>query len=209
MKPKYYTRLTQYDAFIGFSRKHDSVLKKLRGFSLNCMQFKIKYAIITVNWQQYALLVNGSGPGVMALKNSLCILAATIGEALADTNAANNKTIPSAKELEMRKDDQLIDYCQKLYRQVVQKPGVFAQTDNVLQIRNTLTGAIDLFNAAITPPRVQKAYLIFLQQRLDKLLVEADSMLKTDLEPLIKKTRARHPQVYKDFVLVKKLRIKG
>jgi hypothetical protein len=74
MKPKYYTRLTQYDAFIGFSRKHDSVLKKLRGFSLNCMQLlcwsatnKTQYAIITVNWQQYALLVNGSGPGVMAV----------------------------------------------------------------------------------------------------------------------------------------------
>jgi hypothetical protein len=75
--------------------------------------------------------------------NSLCILAATIGEALADTDAENNKTIPSAKELEMRKDDQLIDHCQKLYRQVIQKPGVFAQAGNVLQIRNTLTGAID------------------------------------------------------------------
>jgi hypothetical protein len=89
---------------------------------------------------------------------------------------------------------------------VVQKPGVFAQTDNVLQIRNTLTGAIDLFNAAITPPRVQKAYLIFLQQRLDKLLVEADKMLKADLEPLIKKIRATQPRVYNEFILVKKLR---
>jgi hypothetical protein len=33
-------------------------------------------------------------------------------------------------------------------------------------------------------------------------------MLKTEFEPLIKRIRAKHPNLYKEFVLVKKLRIK-
>jgi hypothetical protein len=206
MKPKYLTRLTQYDAFISFCKKNEPIFKKLRGFSLIQMQFRLRYAIITVTWQQYVLLLNGSGPGVMALKQSLCILAATIGEALATTHAENNKPTPSASELEKLKDDQLINHCQKLYQRVVQKPGVFAQTGHVLEIRNTLTGAIDLYNAAISPPRVQKVHLIFLQQRLDKLFVEADAMLKTELEPLIKKIKAKHPQTYSQYAFIKKLK---
>jgi hypothetical protein len=206
MKSKYQNRLIQYEAFISFCKKEEATLKKLRGFSLNFTQFKIRYAIIWVAWQQYMLLINGSGPGIEELKKSLCLLAATINEAIADNQPMSQKKLHSAEELATLKNDKLVTACQKIYRQVVQRPGVFSQTSNVLEIRNTFTGAIDMYNAAITPPRVQKTYLTFMRQRLDKLLVEAEAMLKTEMEPIIKKVKLKHPQVYSQYAFIKKLK---
>ena len=195
------TKLLQYETLIQFFRKHETILKSKRGFQTRFDRFCIKKSVISVTAAHLEIISGDNIKVNNRLRKTLCELAESIVAVI--THSGHEEYTRhggcSADVLEEMNDEQLIGYCRSIYQLLLEHPDAFIKQGIVLQVRNTFSGAIDVFSVRVSNPVAQASLIKHFEQLLEKLFADMEYMLKIDMDTFIARLRLMKPLLVSEY----------
>lgn len=193
--------VNKYEQLHKFFIRHEQLLKSKRGFLLRYNRFCLKKSVLAVTVAHWEIITDISENIYDKLRNTLCELAESIMAILVQTG----KTEYMAKAgfatgmFEQMGDEQLTGYCRDVYSLLLQNPETFIRQGIVLEVRNTFSGAIELFATKTTNKVIQSNLVKHFEQLIEKLDAELESLLKSDMDLFIARLRLMRPLVVSEY----------
>lgn len=208
MKNRTEAMLANYELLQHFFLKHEQLLKTKRGFPVRYNRFCIKKSMLSVTAAHWEIVSGLSSRLHFKLRKTLCELAGSIVAIITQTGKAGHylKSCFSPHGFEKMGDEQLVGHCRDIYSLLLQHPDDFIKHGIVLQVRNTFSGAIDLFAVKIGYSVTKVNLVKHFEQLLQKLGTELEAMLKSDMDLFIARFRYKKPLLVNEYQELRKKR---
>jgi hypothetical protein len=204
----YQKQLIQYKLLHQFFKHHGQILMPKRGFQSRFDRFCIKKSVISVTAAHLEIVKGADVSVTRKLRATLCELAESICMVLA--HSGKTEYYPqggfAAEVLEEMNDEQLTGYCKGIYQMISDNPDAFIKQGIVLKVRNTLSGAIDVYHASTSSTVAQTSLVQYYHNMLDKYADEMETLLKNEFDVFITRLRLMKPALVKEYKQLRKIK---